>query len=144
MSGVLIINDKTRKDILAAVARARANPTPWVPALASATDTDTLTLDERPVGTFELRKKYPSQHLMLGTYHVAISFEHQPGGLFRHLSVSSQMRGKVPGLEVMEMLVPEFGFSGWPLTRPSRMWMEEFEHKRHAVNVIELEALAAL
>ena len=138
MSGVLLIDEKARVAITKAVERARARPTPWVPELASGT-THTLTLDERPVGTFDLRQKYPSQHLMLGTYHAAISFEHQPAGLFRHLSVSSQMRGKVPGLEVMEMLVNEFGFSGWPLQRPNRVWMEEFELKRHAVNVIELE-----
>jgi hypothetical protein len=139
MSGVLLIDEKARKAIRQAIERARARPTPWVPELASASPTDTLTLQERPVGTFDLREKYPSQHLMLGTYHAAISFEYQPAGLFRHLSVSSQMRGKVPGLEVMEMLVQEFGFSGWPLLRPNRVWMEEFELKRHAVNVIELE-----
>jgi hypothetical protein len=139
MSGVLIINEKARAAITKAVERARARPTPWVPELASSTPTDTLTLQERPVGTFDLREKYPSQHLLLGTYRAAISFEYQPAGLFRHLSVSSQMRGKVPGLEVMEMLVIEFGFSGWPLQRPNRTWMEEFEPKRHAVNVVELE-----
>jgi hypothetical protein len=144
MSGVLIINDEARKQIAQAIEKARARPTPWVAPLAVATDTPTLTLAERPKGTSQLRQEYPSQHLMLGTYHAAISFEHQPAGLFRHMSVSSRMRGKVPGLEVIQMLVEEFGFSGWPLQRPGRVWMEEFEFKRHAVNVIELEKLAAL
>jgi hypothetical protein len=139
MSGVLFIDDAARDAITQAVARARARPTPWVPELADATPTGTLTLEQRKPGTDEHRQQYPSQHLMLGTYHAAISFEYQPAGLFRHLSVSSQARGKVPGLEVMEMLVVEFGFSGWPLQRPSRVWMEEFERKRHAVNVLELE-----
>lgn len=139
MSGVLLIDEKARTVIAKAIEKARARPTPWVPELADATPDNLLPLDRRRPGTFELREKYPSQHMMLGTYHVAISFEHQPAGLFRHLSVSSQMRGKVPGLEVMEMLVQEFGFSGWPLQRPNRVWMEEFEPKRHAVNVIELE-----
>jgi hypothetical protein len=140
MSGILVINEKARKDIAKAVERARERPTPWVPELVDDNqDVNLSRLEDRRPGSFELRQKYPSQHLVLGTYHAAISFEYQPAGLFRHLSVSSQMRGKVPGLEVMEMLVVEFGFSGWPLQRASRMWMEEFEHKRHAVNVVELE-----
>lgn len=144
MSGVLIINEEARQQIAQAIAKARSRPTPWFAPLASASDTLTLTLEERPPGTDQLRQEYPSQHLMLGTYHVAVSFEHQPAGLFRHLSVSSHSRGKVPGLEVIAMLVEEFGFSGWPLKRASRIWMEEYERKRHAVNVIELEELAAL
>jgi hypothetical protein len=40
---------------------------------------------------------------------------------------------------VMLMLVKEFGFSGFPLQRPSRIWVEEYEPGRHAINVVELE-----
>jgi hypothetical protein len=140
MSGVLFIGEAERAAIKAAVERARANPVPWesLQAIALGDESPSLPLNERPKGTRELREKYPSQHLMLGTYQAAISFELQPAGLMRHLSVSSRLRGKVPGLEVMEMLVVEFGFSGWPLQRPSRVWMEEFEPKHHAVNVVEL------
>jgi hypothetical protein len=140
MSGVLVIDEQARAAIAQAIARARQTPTPWMPELADATPDNMLPLDRRKPSTDELlRKQYPSQHLRLGTYHAAFSFEHQPAGLFRHLSVASRAHGKVPGLEVMEMLVTEFGFSGWPLQRPSRVWMEEYEPKRHAVNVIELE-----
>jgi hypothetical protein len=139
MSGVLLMGEEQRAAIKDAIAKARARPTPWVPELAKGDEVTNLTYEGRPVGIAELRSLYPSQHLMLGTYHAAISFEHQPTGLFRHLSVSSQARGKVPGLEVMQMLVEEFGFSGWPLQRPGKVWMEEYEPKRHAVNVVELE-----
>ena len=140
MSGVLFINEEARAAITQAVAKARQTPTPWVPELVDKDQASHLsTLQNRAPGVADLRKQYPSQHLMLGTYHAAISFEYQPAGLFRHLSVSSQARGKVPGLEVMQMLIEEFGFSGWPLQRPNRVWMEEYEPKRHAVNVLELE-----
>jgi hypothetical protein len=145
MSGILVMNAEARKQIAQAIEKARARPTPWVAPLADGSASDSyLSFKDRPSGIAALRQEYPSQHLMLGTYHAAISFEHQPGGLFRHMSVSAQQRGKVPGLEVIQMLVLEFGFSGWPLQRPGRVWMEEYERKRHAVNVIELEKLAAL
>jgi hypothetical protein len=144
MSGVLFIGEAERAEIKAAVERARANPVPWE-VLQGIIDLDgdespLLPLEKRPKNTKQVRQQYPSQHLMLGTYHAAISFELQPAGLMRHLSVSSRLRGKVPGLEVMEMLLVEFGFSGWPLQRPNRVWMEEFEPKHHAVNVAELVA----
>jgi hypothetical protein len=145
MSGILIMNAEARKQIAQAIEKARARPTPWVAPLADGSSSDSyLSFKDRPSGIAALRQEYPSQHLMLGTYHAAISFEHQPAGLFRHLSVSSQRPGRVPGMEVMEALVLEFGFSGWPLQRAGRVWMEEYERKRHAVNVIELEELAAL
>jgi len=139
MSGVLILDAANLALIRAAVELARARPTPWMPELVDADQDTVLTvLKDRKPGITGLRQQYPSQHLKLGTYHAAFSFEYQPAGLFRHLSVSSQARGKVPGMEVLAMLLPEFGFSGFPLTRPGRVWMEEYERKRHAVNVVEL------
>jgi hypothetical protein len=76
---------------------------------------------------------------MLGTYRAAISFEEQPAGILRHLSVASHAKGKVPGIEVVAMVVEAFGFSGWPLVRPGRIWLEEFEPGHMAVNVLELD-----
>jgi len=141
MSGVLIMNSEVRAAIAQAIRLARARPTPWVPELVDDNQEAVVsTLKDRPAGIDELRQLYPSQHVRIGTYDTALSFEFQPAGLFRHLSVSAQRRGKVPGLEVMQMLVAEFGFSGWPLIRPGRIWVEEFARKHHAVNVVELEA----
>lgn len=141
MSGVLWIDEAARAAITQAIEQARAKPTPFVSELVDRSQDKFMSkLEDRKPGISDLRKQYPSQHLKLGTYHAAISFEYQPAGLFRHLSVSSERPGKVPGLEVMAMLVVEFGFSGWPLQRAGRVWMEEYEPKRHAVNVIELES----
>ena len=140
MSGVLLIGPSEQAEIDAALKRAIANPIPWavMQAIAMGDDKPTLAMRERPEGTTELRKKYPSQPVLLGTYLAAISFEHQPAGLMRHLSVSSKRRDKVPGPEVMAMVAEAFGFSGWPPHGPSRVWLEEFEPGRNAVNVVEL------
>lgn len=100
-----------------------------------------MALDERkrPDLVEEVHRAYPSQSVQLGTYRIALSFEHQPAGLFKHMSVSSHRKGKVPGLEVMKVVMDAFGFSGMPLQRPGRIWVEEFERNWHAVNVIEIE-----
>lgn len=150
MSGVLVIGESERAEIKAAVQRARANPVPWeaMQAIALGDDRSTLPLAERPEATSDVRRKYPSQHLMLGTYHAAISFEEQPAGLMRHLSISSRLPGRLPGPEVMTMVCEAFGFStivcgsfmgGLTLIdHPARVWLEEFERGHEAVNIIEL------
>lgn len=156
MSGVLFIGEDERRIIDAAVAAARAKPTPWsvMEAVAVATQGPTLNLDERknPERIAEIMREYPSQQVQLGTYRAAISFEEQPAGMMRHLSVSSRHPGKVPGPEVMEMVCLAFGFHeklcksmGRPHAtifrpeRPARVWIEEFDPGHHAINIVELE-----
>ena len=142
--GVLVLGPAEKAKIADAVAKARANPMPWEAGemIVDHAPTDTLALNNRPANTTEVRKKYQSQGVELGTYQIAISFEYQPAGLFRHLSISSAHPGRVPGLEVVIMVLQEFGFSGWPLQRPNRTWMEEYQPGRHAFNVLELEEVA--
>lgn len=138
---VLFIGPEETAKIALAIAEAKKNATPWeaLAAIAEGSPTPVYNLADRKPGVEAARKQYPAQHLMLGTYHVAISFEHQPAGLFRHLSISSQNKRMVPGLEVLLAVLEAFGFSGWPLQRPNRIWMEEFEPGWRAVNVVELE-----
>ena len=143
MSGVLVIGDDERRIIDTAVATARAKPAPWsvMQELAVETEGPTLNLDERrvpPERVAEIMREYPSHRVQLGTYSAAISFEEQPSGLMRHLSVSYHA-GKIPNLAVIEMVCEAFGFSDFPPTRPHRIWIEEFEPGHHAVNVVELE-----
>lgn len=137
---VLIIGPAEEKLIADAVEAARKNPIPWsvLKAIADGDETTTLLLGDRKVGVDEVRAKYKPQNVMLGTFRAAISFEEQPAGLLRHLSVSTR-KGKIPHLEVMKMVLPAFGFSGIPLTRPGRVWNEEFEPGWFAINVVELE-----
>ena len=139
---VLILGDQEKAAIERAIALAREQPVPWglFSTIAVNTPTNTLDLAERRGDVAGLRRRYPSQVVMLGTYRANFSYELQPLGLFRHLSVSSANKGKVPGKEVMDMVAEAFGFSGFPPKgRPSRVWMEEFEPGWHSVNVIEAE-----
>ncbi len=135
---VLILGPAEEALIKAAVDAARATPWSVIEGIANASETSTLLLNERKVGVDEVRAKYKPQNVMLGTYRCAISFEEQPAGLLRHISVSTR-KGKIPGIEVMKMVLPAFGFSGIPLERPGRVWNEEFEPGWFAINVVELE-----
>jgi hypothetical protein len=146
MSGVLIITADDRAQIKMAILAARAKTIPWSVMQEIAIDdrekpTPTLRLDERsnPDRIREIRETYPVESLQLGTYEIALSFEEQPAGVFRHLSVASARPGMVPNEHVMAMLAQEFGFSAWPPVRPYRVWVEEFAAGRSAINLVELD-----
>lgn len=136
---ILVIGPAEEKLIADAVEAARKTTIPLsvLKAMGSDDPATVLLLGDRKVGVEEMRQRYKSQQVMLGTYRVALSFEEQPAGLVRHLSVSTR-KGKIPGLEVMAMVLPAFGFTGIPLQRPGRVWNEEFEPGWFAVNVVEL------
>lgn len=145
MSGVLFIGETERLAIERAVATARARPMPWALMQEIAKDdserpTHTLTLAERnrPERLAEIKREYPSQFVQLGTYTAAISFEEQPAGLFRHVSIASRDPGKAPNERVVKMVVEAFGFSSWPPTGAYRVWIEEFEPEHVAINLVEL------
>ena len=135
----LIIGPHEQKAIAKALELARDQVMPWSIG-------KNIAIDDRAKPTNELTLKdrkhdnpFPrSQHLILGSYRCAISFEEQPAGLCRHLSVSVKKRGKTPNPIAMQMLAEAFGFSEFPPSR-GRVWLEEFEPGHHAVNVIELE-----
>jgi hypothetical protein len=144
--GVLFIGDKEKAEIAAAIRAARAKPMPLEVMRQLAVDdrdnpTNTLKLDERgdPDRIEAIRAEYPSHPVELGTYTVAISFEEQPVGLMRHISIAARDPGKAPNEHAAKMVLEAFGFSGWPLSRPYRVWVEEFEPGRMAINFVELE-----
>jgi hypothetical protein len=146
MSGVLFIGETETKAIAAAVAAARAKPMPWAVFREIAIDdrerpTHTLTLDQRRQADrlAEIKREYPSHFVQLGTYTAAISFEEQPDGLMRHLSIASRDPGKAPNEHAIRMAAEAFGFSDFPPLRPYRVWIEEFEPGRVAVNLVEQE-----
>ncbi|WP_439372899.1 hypothetical protein [Bradyrhizobium sp. DASA03120] len=146
MSGVLIIGEAEQAAIATAIRSALAKPMPWEKMRQLIVDdrdnpSNTLTLDERPnADRIEaLRREYPTYPVQLGSYVAAISFEEQPNGLFRHISIASRNPGKVPNEHAAKMLLEAFGFSGYPPSRPYRVWVEEYEPGRVAINFIELE-----
>lgn len=148
---ILLLGPMEVQRISDAVSFARAHVIPWSFIQEAVVDdrdepTDELLLKDRKPG-FE---RPESQHVLLGSYRAAISFEEQPAGIMRHLSVSSYGSG-IPGYEVMRLICEAFGFSrdvsaligGDMLAmpkRPFRVWLEEFEPHCMAVNVLEVEA----
>lgn len=146
MSDVLIIGDNERVAIGEAIRSALAKPMPWEKMRQLIVDdrdnpSNTLTLDERPDHDRidALRREYPTYPVQLGSYVAAISFEEQPSGLFRHISISSVNPGKAPNEHAVRMVLEAFGFSGYPPSRPCRVWVEHYEPGRVAINFVELE-----
>lgn len=151
---VLFIGPEEEVKIQAAIECARARPMPLevLRTIGNSDSKSRLMLAERKAGADAVREQYPAINVMLGTYRAAISFEQQPEGVARHLSVSSRAKDKVPGPEVMQMVCAAFGFSkklcaaiGRPEAtilkpnRPVMIWVEEFEPGRMAINIVEIE-----
>jgi len=138
---VLIIGEDERRLIREAIERAKANPVSIETVLKGKIKNPgaEITLADRPPG-FE---RPASEHVKLGPYLVAVSFERQPTGFCRHLSASVPTPGKVPSPAAMSVICQEFGFQ--TSFEPSKIvksrgkiWLEEFEPGHNAVNVLEL------
>lgn len=132
----LLINEDVRAAIAAARARARAHPLSRekLEQLKAGTYKAELTLADRPPD-FE---RPDSDHVLIPIgYRAALSFEEQPAGLCRHLSVSVSKRGKMPNPVAVEAIALEFGFRE-PILKTSMMWIEEFEPGHHAINLVQV------
>jgi hypothetical protein len=68
-------------------------------------------------------------------YRIVFSIEHQPSGNVRHLSMSVGQEGKMPSVEAVMILLPLFGFTNE--LQDCALHIEEFEPKKHAVNILE-------
>jgi len=77
--------------------------------------------------------------MLPGGWRVAITCEEQPAGILLHVSMSSPAEGKVPVLRAMEMIVEACGFSPVDI---ARVWLEEYEPNKRAVNVLVMVAQA--
>jgi len=140
MARVLLITPEVRAEIKAAIERARAKPVPLATAMAMAVmdNRPELLLSDRKPGTPD---RPPSQSMLLSeSFEVAFSFEEQPAGMVRHLSVAlhDAKPGKVPNAGIIAGLAREFGFSGFPPMPYGRVWLEEYRPGRFAVNMVEL------
>jgi hypothetical protein len=84
-------------------------------------------------------KRPPVQEVLIEDgFRVCISFENQPMGLCRHLSVSvdTKVTEGLPSREAVSVLMHEFGI------KPDRViagWTEEYEPGEWAVNVLALD-----
>ena len=138
----LLIGPEERAAIKAAMQLARANVISLEEVMAIATgvnqDTVRLTLEEKAKTPNRRRTEPERIELPLG-YAVCVSYEQQPFGLCIHLSVSLENEAhpeQMPHPLAIKMIAHEFGV-GFP---PSigRLWIEEFEPGRFALNMTEL------
>lgn len=69
-----------------------------------------------------------------------ISFEEQPIGLCRHLSISVDRPGQMPSVPAVEMIAQAFGldmsFSQSSPKLEGNFWLEEFEPGHHALHIV--------
>jgi len=138
----LIIDAQVRSQIAQAVAKARTKTTPWEKLRAFAepeTKTEITLADKAAMPGVEELMGRSENVLIPNGYRAAISFEEQPAGIVRHLSVSVDKPGKLPSVESVGVILEEFGFD--PLNRgTSEIWLEEFDPGHQAVNVAQIDS----
>jgi hypothetical protein len=68
-------------------------------------------------------------------YRVALTFEEQPLGLCKHLSISVDALGDLPNPHAVAWICHEYGMRFPPV---GKIWLEEFRRGHSAVNIIDL------
>ena len=132
----LLISADVKERIRLAVECARHQPVSLatIKAFTILDDKPMLTFRERPLGF----ARPQSEHVFIPEgFHAAISFEEQPAGLCRHLSISVDKAEALPSPPVVDLIAKAFGFKT-PLLLRSRIGVEEYEPGRRAVNVVQL------
>ena len=137
----LVIGPETLREIETAIARARMNPIPWQTLKATAVDTPgpMLALKDRKPGA---RPASIFVEIPFG-FRVAISFEEQPVGLCRHISISVETspQGKLPHMEAVKAIAEAFGIDIAKdyNSATTSTWVEEFAPGEFAINVLRVE-----
>jgi hypothetical protein len=130
----LFIGEREKAMIAAAIERARDMPLPLAfVQQAVVPDKPHIALADRPPGL--KRPQSEIVELPVG-YRANFSFEEQPAGVCRHLSVSVDRAGMLPSLESFALIAAAFGFF---TANPSRLWIEEFQPGHSAINIVQLE-----
>lgn len=140
MARALLITERERALIKAAIERAAKHPVSFEQMKAmniKAADTHlTLEMRAKELGP-DWRRQPESEFVPLPIgFLAAISFEHQPIGLCRHLSISVDRPGALPNPEAVKMIMEEFGCTH-AVAAP---WIEEFKPGHSAINIVALSA----
>jgi hypothetical protein len=135
----LIIGKPEREAIAAALSNARDQTvsmetiTNWAASIPQ--DRTRIGLKDRDPKF----KRPPAQEVLIEDgFRVCVSFEDQPMGLCRHLSVSidTTVHEGLPSHEAVSVLMHEFGIKR---NRIVAGWTEEYEPGEWAVNILALE-----
>lgn len=133
MTRMLILDEEVVKATAEDVAKARLKPTPWNPKnVYPEHGAETITLEER--GEFKPVRETVCRELDMG-FRCAFSFEEQPGGLFRHLSISVDVRGNLPNPTACVAICELYGFAR---DGKIKFWREEYQPGYFAVNFVQL------
>ena len=138
MVRALLITEETRKDIADAIERARKHPisAETLEKLIAGVpqNTPVLSLKDRPQ---DFKREQTDYIQIFDGYRVHISFEEQPLGLCKHLSIGIDNPHRVPSPPAIELIAKEFGMlvEG----RARQLWLEEYDPGFHAVNIVELD-----
>jgi len=133
-----IVDDAKRSEIAKAVETARSKVIPWDVLRKHAIDDPgpTLNLADRKPGAEELADRSVPVRFVGGVT-AAISFEEQPAGICRHLSVALAKRpGKLVDPTLFLVIAKLFGFD---TTGQVRTWVEEFAPGEFAINIVTIE-----
>lgn len=131
----LVIGDVEKVKIKAAIELARGKVNRWehMKEFALPGDGKPVRLEDKKPSTDLSWRHTSTVNLPVG-YTCCFSFEEQPAGIFRHLSIAVDTVGKLPGPAAIKMISEVFG-----LHDPDHGWLEEFEPGHYAVNLVELE-----
>ena len=126
--------------IEAALERAKQNPVSAeiIAKTALRTDRTNIRLKDRKGPPRPVTPENQSVKIPFG-FRANITFESQPAGLCRHLSISVEEVGKLPNPYAVQMIAEAFGITFPPNPDISRMWLEEFEPGHSAVNILVIE-----
>jgi hypothetical protein len=141
----LILGPEEYNNIANAIEAAKRNPLPYEVAkeFYMAGQPTKLAMNDFTQSAKVVRDAYPPQKLVLGTHHIAFSYEEQPAGMVRHISISTSTSVSGPDEFAMRMIAEAFGFKSFTMdtTEPSKfhIWTEEFALGQWAINLIELD-----
>lgn len=136
----LVISDNTRARIRRALEKAAAKPATLAAVQAAAfpeQGKDHLTLADRIQQQQTPVEKLVEHVIIPMGYRVAISFEQQPPGLCKHLSISVDRPGLLPSPEAVKMIAAEYGIE-FPGAAIVARWIEEFDPGHDAINLLAL------
>lgn len=139
--GFLKINDADESAIKAMIKNARNNFVPWSlleqhAHLTPGTPGKPITLaDKQAVRNASAPQRPESLRIQLGDYVAAISFEEQPTGMVRHLSVSCSNTGNIPHPTAVQQIADAFGFDR---DDAFHTWLEEFVPGHFAANMVQI------
>lgn len=134
MTRAVVISAAVREAIRVAIDEARKTPMPLDQVMSQA-------MPDKPSIALADRKMSPNRPLPQ-TVEIPVgvrcnlTFEEQPSGLCRHLSISVDAEGKMPNIPVVAMIAQEFGLKHGVFSPFCKTWSEEYEPGRWAINFV--------